>query len=80
MRNPAMRDMREPVFSVGPAPRERSVPRVSSLPANAKSWPSAKSGPDRSAWRAMQKPPLSVLASNSSEHAHVLAVAILGYN
>ncbi len=77
MRNPAMRDMRdmrEPVFSVGPAQREQGVPRVSSLPAN------AKSGPDCSAWRAMQKPPLSVLASNSSEHAHVLAVAILGYN
>ncbi|WP_157763801.1 hypothetical protein [Paraburkholderia aromaticivorans] len=71
MRNPAMR---ESVFFMGPAPRERAAPRVPSLPANAKPELGA------SAWRAMQAPPLSVLASNSSEHAHVLAVAILGYN
>jgi hypothetical protein len=40
----------------------------------------ARTGAPHSAWRAMQSAPLSVLASNESEHAHVLAVAILGYN
>ncbi|MFM0418996.1 hypothetical protein [Paraburkholderia aromaticivorans] len=71
MRNPAMRGS---VFAVSLAPREHGTPRPPALPDNRK--------PDTgsSAWRAMQKPPLSVLASNSSEHAHVLAVAILGYN
>jgi hypothetical protein len=29
---------------------------------------------------AMQRPPLSALASNDNDHAHVRAVAILGYN
>lgn len=71
MRNPAMR---EPVSLAGPTPREQGLPSVTSLPVT------PRPGPDCSAWRAMQKPPLSVLASNSSEHAHVLAVAILGYN
>jgi hypothetical protein len=33
-----------------------------------------------SAYRAMHQPPLSMLASNGTEHAHVRTVAILGYN
>jgi hypothetical protein len=33
-----------------------------------------------SVYRAMHQPPLSVLASNGTEHAHVRTVAILGYN
>jgi hypothetical protein len=71
MRNQAMRGS---VFSVSLARREQGAPRPPALPVDRK--------PDTgsSAWRAMHKPPLSVLASNSSEHAHVLAVAILGYN
>jgi hypothetical protein len=33
-----------------------------------------------SVYRALQRPPLSGLASNGNDHAHVRAVAILGYN
>jgi hypothetical protein len=34
----------------------------------------------QSAWRAMQSPPLSMLASNGNDHTQVRTVAILGYN
>jgi hypothetical protein len=34
----------------------------------------------RSTYRALQALPLARLAANSNEHAHVRAVAILGYN
>lgn len=34
----------------------------------------------RSVYWALQRPPLSALASNGNDHTHVRAVAILGYN
>jgi hypothetical protein len=46
-------------------------------------WPErtdARWRASRSAFRALQALPLSRLASNGTEHAHVRAVAILGYN
>ncbi|MFM0117611.1 hypothetical protein P0D73_02085 [Paraburkholderia sp. RL18-101-BIB-B] len=71
MHNPARRAS---VFSVYPVARERAASKAWSVQRN------ARAGAPHSAWRAMQSAPLSVLASNESEHAHVLAVAILGYN
>jgi hypothetical protein len=66
--------MRESIFSVDLLSRQRTAPHTPSTHAN------ASPGGRGSAWRAMQSPPLSILASNSNEHVHVRAVAILGYN
>ncbi|MBN3801481.1 hypothetical protein GXB81_00195 [Paraburkholderia sp. Ac-20336] len=83
----------EPMFSLRAAPGDLSdshnvdAPRTIFTSAIASAFSSAFSsvagktaGPCHSAWRAMQSPPLSALASNGNEHTSVRAVAILGYN
>jgi len=78
----------EPMFSLRAAPGDLrdshnvDAPRTIFGAAIASTFSSAagETGPRHSAWRAMQSPPLSALASNGNEHTSVRAVAILGYN
>jgi len=66
---------RQPSADAGRASQPRSF--AQHAVASQRTVQSARSS---SVYRAMQRPPLSALAANDNDHAHVRAVAILGYN